>query len=327
VPSKVSAATVTLCICSTILAAAQDQRPTFRAGTSRVSLNVVVKDHKGRPIRGLDRDEFEVFDQGRPVHIDDFRAGEEPVSLALLIDTSGSMRLGTRLAKARQAAEMMIAQFRPADEAALLTFDRNLTEVAPFSTDLSAVRRGLDLISPFGSTSLHDAVAAAASRVGQRPSPRRAVVGITDGLDNSSDLSAAAASGVASRSDVPVYVLMVADSGRRIDPSEVATEPVEGGGVARLDDLTAPTGGASFNAETPAETSLAARQILSELRAGYVLAFTPHDSPGWHQLVVRVARKDARVRTRTGYWMGGSTVRQRIAERARFRPAVRHLSD
>jgi Ca-activated chloride channel family protein len=286
---------------------AQGSRATFRANVAGVSLNVVVKDGRGRPITDIAASEFQVFDQGRLVPITDFRAGEEPVSIAILIDTSGSMRIGERLATARQAARFLLVHSRPGDEAGLFTFDRALHEVVPFSTDMTALRQGLDRVEPFGSTSLHDAVAAAARGLAGRASSRRAVVAVTDGLDNSSRLSAAAASGLASSSDVPVYVLAVANASRPLDPTEVALEPVEGGGVARLDELTAPTGGASFAADTRSEAFMAGRHILTDLRAGYVLTFTPDETPGWHLLTVRVARKDARVRTRTGFWIGESS--------------------
>ena len=287
------------------VSARQDPVPKFRAGVSRVSLNVVVKDNQGRAVRNLAGSDFQILDQGRAVQIDDFRAGEEPVSIAILVDTSGSMRIGARLATAKQAIDLLLSQFRPGDEAALFTFDKTLEEIVPFSTELATVGAGFARVDPFGSTSLHDAVAAAARRLGTRPSARRAVVAISDGLDTSSQLTASAASGVASSSDVPVYVLAIANT-TLADASDVALERVEGGGVARLDDLTSRTGGASFAAVGPAETSQAVRQILSDLRAGYVLGFTPHDAPGWHQLTVRVSRKDTRVRTRAGFWMSTS---------------------
>ena len=215
------------------------------------------------------------------------------------------MGIGDRLERARQTAQLLLGQLRPGDEAALLTFDRTLVEVTPFSSDVTTLRQGLEGVKPFGSTSLHDAVAAAARRLAARPSPRRAVIAITDGFDTSSELSATAASGVAGSIDVPVYVLAVANASGPIDPRAVALEPVEGGGVARLDDLTASTGGASFTAETPAETDLAVRQVFTDLRAAYLLAFTPDTTPGWHPLVVRVSRKNAHVRTRAGFWMSG----------------------
>ena len=287
--------------------AAQDPRPTFRASVARVSLNVVVKDDRGRSITDLELKDFQILDQGQPVVGADLRAGEEPVSIAVLIDTSGSMKMGERLAFAKRAATLLLKHFGAGDEAGLFTFDRVLREVVPFSTDTTLLRKGLERIEPFGSTSLHDAVAAAAHTLAERPSSRRAVVAITDGVDNSSRLTAAAASGVATSIDVPVYVMAVGDSGPPPTARDVALEVVEGGGVARLDDLTAPTGGVSFGAETTAAAYFAGRQILNDLRAGYVLTFTPDSAPGWHQLIVRVARKDVRVRTRAGFWVGAQT--------------------
>jgi len=287
-----------------LVTSAQEQRPTFHAGTSRVSLNVVVKDGQGRPITNLAPRDFEVFDNDRPVALDDIGAAEESVSIAILIDTSGSMALGPRLADAKQAVGMLLDQYKPIDEAALLTFDTRLHHVVPFTKDHDEVRRGFDMVKPYGATSLHDAVAAAAKELADRPSPRRAVVAVTDGIDNASELSAVAASAVASSIDVPIYVLAVAGPNRKLDPSEVALEPVEGGNVARLDDLTARTGGLAFTTQAPAETHLAARHILNDLRAGYLLGFTPSETPGWHRLTVKVSRKDARVRTRAGFWIG-----------------------
>ena len=287
--------------------AAQDQRPTFRASVARVSLNVVVKDDRGRSITDLELKDFQILDQGQPVVVTDLRAGEESVSIAVLVDTSGSMRMDERLRFAKRAATLLLKHFQAGDEAGLFTFDRVLREVVPFSTDTTLLRDGLERIEPFGSTSLHDAVAAAARTLAERPSPRRAVVAITDGVDNSSRLTAAAASGLATAIDVPVYVMAVTDSGPSPTTRDVPLEAVEGGGVARLDELTAPTGGVSFGAETTAAAYFAGRQILNELRAGYILTFTPDSAPGWHQLLVRTARKDVRVRTRAGFWVGAET--------------------
>ena len=202
--------------------AAQDQRPTFRASVARVSLNVVVKDGRGRSITDLELKDFQILDQGQAVAATDLRAAEESVSIAVLVDTSGSMRMGERLAFAKRAVTLLLKHFRAGDEAGLFTFDRVLHEVVPFSTDTTLLRDGLGRIDPFGSTSLHDAVAAAARTLAERPSSRRAVVAITDGVDNSSRLTAAAASGVATSIDVPVYVMAVADSGQLPTTREVA---------------------------------------------------------------------------------------------------------
>jgi VWFA-related protein len=288
------------------IALARQDPPTFRGGINLVSLNVVVKDSRGRAIRDLAGGDFEVLDQGRAVRLTDFRVDDDPVSLAVLLDTSGSMSLGTRLEMAKRAAATLFSQIRPDDEVALFTFDHTLKAVVPFSADLPALRKGLEEIEPFGSTSLYDAVAAAARQLADRHASRRAVVAITDGFDTSSDLTATAVAGLAGSIDVPVYVLAVASNAGPADPRAKMLEPVEGGGVARIDDLTARTGGLSFAAEGALETGLAVKQILTDLRTAYLLAFTPDPEPGWHPLIVRVTRKNARVRTRAGFWMTGT---------------------
>jgi len=302
--SVLSVVVAVVCLAGPVLVARQEP-PTFHGGINLVSLNVVVKDSHGRAIRDLAGGDFEVFDQGRAVRLSDFRLDDDPVSLAVLLDASGSMSLGTRLDAARRAAATLFSQIRPTDEAGLFTFDHSLRAVVPFAADLPALRKGLQEIAPFGSTSLYDAVVAAARQLANRHAARRAVVVITDGFDTSSELTASAAASLAGSIDVPVYVLAVAHDEGRTDSraTAAAVEPVEGGGVAHLDDLTEHTGGLSFSAEGTIDTGLAVKQILTDLRTAYLLAFTPDPAPGWHQLVVRVARKNARVRTRAGFWM------------------------
>ena len=121
--------------------------------------------------------------------ITDFRADPSPVSLAILFDISGSMRVADRMLAARFAAHHVLSWLEPGrDEAALLTFDSRLHEVAPFTVDTRALQGALGEVDPFGATSLHDAIAEAAERAAGRTGRRRAVVVITDGIDTSSGL-------------------------------------------------------------------------------------------------------------------------------------------
>src|SRR5262245_60899850 len=123
-----------------MLQAPQESRPTFHAGVARVPLNVVVRDGRGRPVTGLRLADFQVFDEGELVGISDFRPEDQPISIAVVIDTSGSMRIGDRMARARHAAQTLSEALRPGqDEMALFTFDVNLHERTPFSTDVSAL--------------------------------------------------------------------------------------------------------------------------------------------------------------------------------------------
>jgi Ca-activated chloride channel family protein len=157
---------------------------------------------------------------------------------------------------------------------------------------------------PFGATSLHDAIALTARRVGAREGHRRAVVVLTDGADNASRMTPAQVSAMASEIDVPIYIFGIVPS---IDnPTEVTSIHSVGGAAfaGPLSDLAAWTGGHVFVASTPGQRSIAARQIIDELRHQYLIAFESSGKPGWHPLVVRARNKDLVVRARSGYLAG-----------------------
>lgn len=280
--------------------ASADQEPitthtTFRAGVERFTLSVVVRDGDGRLVRDLTRDDFEVLDRGIPQPVIEFRAEPAPVSLAILLDVSGSMVVGGNLARARDAAFQLLGWLdAPGDEVALFTFDTRLRDLGPFDRP-SALR--LDdrfaTLRPFGTTSLRDAIAGTARRVTERAAGRhRAVVVLTDGVDTSSLMTAAEVSAAASAIHVPVYVLMTVS---RVDPR------TDGFGDGELSNLARWTGGALLSASQPAQFSRAAREIVAELRQHYWLAVEPGEEPGWHPLEVRTRDGRLSVRARSGY--------------------------
>ena len=291
---------------------AQDQQqpaaPTaaFRSGVDMVRVAAVVRDNKGRFVQDLKANDFEVLDGGQARRIADFRTDVAGVSVAVLFDVSGSME--GMLPSAREAANHVLSWMHPSqDEAAVYTFDTRLDERTPFTMGLRTLPQLFDKLVPFGATSLHDAIAATATRVGEREGRRRAVVVLTDGADNASRLTPSEVSGLASAIDVPVYVFGIVPS---IDnPTEqTATKSVAGSAFAGpLADLAAWTGGHVFVASTPGQRSIAARQIIDELRHQYLIAFESSGKPGWHPLVVRARNKDLTVRARSGYIAGQSS--------------------
>jgi VWFA-related protein len=158
---------------------------------------------------------------------------------------------------------------------------------------------------PFGATSLLDAVALTAERVGAREGRRRAVIVFTDGNDNASRMKPSQVSAIASAIDVPVYIFGIVSA---IDNpvSETATSPQRSPLARSLSDLAAWTGGDVVVASGPSQRSVAARQIIDELRHQYLIAFESSGKPGWHPLVVRARGKDLVVRARSGYIAGQS---------------------
>ena len=287
------------------LLAQQPPVATFKSGVDVVRIAAVVRDHKGRFVRDLSAHDFEVLDGGWPRTITDFRPDTTGVSIALLFDVSGSME--GRLASAREAAAHVLSWLDSRDEAAVFTFDTRLDEVKPFTAGLKTLPDAMTSVVPFGATSLHDAIAETAQRVGAREGRRRAVVVFTDGYDTWSRLQPAQVSAVASRIDVPVYIFGIVPS---IDNpgAETATASAERSALAGpLVDLASWTGGHTFVASTPAQRSTSAREILEELRHQYLIAFESSGQPGWHSLVVRARNRDLTVRARSGYIAGQSS--------------------
>jgi Ca-activated chloride channel homolog len=288
--------------------AAAQSRPTFRSSVDLVSVTAIARDDRGRPVRDLAVEDFEVYEHGQARRITDFKFSDQgPVSLAILMDASGSMRVGAQLEASRRAVEHVLSWVQPAaDEVSLFSFDRELRQEVPFTKDLAAIREGLYKIEALGLTSLYDAIGRTARTLGDRPSPRRAVIVITDGLDTSSALTPSEVSGLASAIDVPVYVIAVLSPldhpGTEFAVPSAATSPVS----TQLANLAYWTGGTLLMSSTPTHASQAARAIIAELRHQYLLAFEASTAPGWYPLEVRTRRKNVNIRARSGYFAAGA---------------------
>ncbi len=293
---------------STLVVQAQspDQaRPTFRSAVDLVSIQASVRDKHGRPLIGLTAADFEVRDNGQPRSILSLRSDRRsPVSVAVLVDMSGSMRVGSKIAIARQAYDSILSQLRDGeDELGLFTFDSKLHERQSFTTSLDHLKHGLDDFQPFGATSLYDATAATARRLAERSAAHKAIVILTDGIDTSSSLTAGEVSGIASSIDVPVYIVATVASADRTALTETTDHALPSDG-ADLRDLAEWTGGRLVFTTTNEETVVAAAALLTELRQQYVLAIEAANTPEWRRLEVRVKRSSASVKTRSGYFGG-----------------------
>ena len=269
-------------------------------------VSAVVRDRKGRFVRDLVVGDFDVLDDGLTRPITDFRHDVAGVSIAVLFDVSGSME--ARLTNAREAATHLLSWLdAERDEAAVFTFDTRLAQTDPlYDGGFRSLPPELDLLTPFGATGLHDAIAQTARRLEGREGRRRAVVVLTDGVDNASRLSPSEVSGIASAIDVPVYVVGIVPSIDNPSADQAVPSALKSALVGSLADLAEWTGGHSFVVSTPGERSVVARQIVDELRHQYLIAFESSGKPGWHPLVVRARDKDLTVRARSGYFAGQS---------------------
>ena len=281
---------------------------TFKSGVEVVTVTAAVRDERGRVVKGLKASDFEVVDTGLPREIRDFYVGESPISLAILLDISGSMSVGGNMNRAREAVDVATLNLQDnGDEAALFTFDSKLVQVVDFTKDLNRIRRVSLQGKPWGQTSLYDAIGQAARAVGERASRHRALLVITDGVDTGSRLTAPQVSAIASEIDVPVYLLTVVNPADH-PGGEFAVLENEGRKTetATLADLARWTGGDMRIASITAHTEEALYDLFTELRHQYLITFEPGTRPGWHPLEIRTRKKNLVVRARSGYMSGPS---------------------
>ena len=230
------------------------------------------------------------------------------MSVALLFDVSGSME--GKLPNAREAAEQVLSSLDPArDEAAIFTFDSRLDEVTPFTSGAET----LPDIDVHGGRPVRRDVAArrhradgGARRQARRPAARGGGPHGRQRQREPHDDDRRHRSGD-SAIDVPVYIFGIVAS---IDnPSaDMSTTSVDRSSLAGPLSGSGDAGPAVdvFVASAPAQRSMAARQIVDELRHQYLIAFESSGKPGWHPLVVRARNKDLIVRARSGYIAGQS---------------------
>jgi len=276
---------------------------TFKSGVEVVTVTAAVRDDHGRVVRGLTKADFLVVDSGFSRPIQDFYAGYSPVSVAILLDISGSMGVGGNMDRAREAVKVVLGNLKSqGDEASLYTFDSKLQEVVPFTTDLDRIRKLSLAGRPWGLTSLYDAIAATARSVAERENRHRAVLVITDGVDTGSRIKAPEVSSIASSIDVPVYLLTV------VNPLDhpggeysVIAAAGEQNDIATLSDLARWTGGDMRVCSMPEHTLSAVGDLFGELRYQYLITFEPGLVPGWHPLEIRTRNKNLVVHARGGY--------------------------
>jgi Ca-activated chloride channel homolog len=293
-------AVVAIAISSLDPAAAQDQAtPVFRTSVAVVPITAVVRDARNRLVRNLTKDDFRVMENGEPRRILEFRAADAaPVSVALLLDTSGSMRISSNLQKAREFAGNLLNRLdQRSDETALFTFDSTLHNEVPFTRDRHLVHSALASIDPWGHTSLYDAIAETAKQLPDRPAMRRILLVITDGIDTSSTLRPEEVSGIASAIDVPVYVVAMVSPADLLTHSP-ATPLTEEDDLANLSYWT---GGDLSYVRGPEDFDAVAAELLATLRHQYFLAIESSAAGGWHRLDIRT-RRGLTVRARGGYF-------------------------
>jgi len=287
-------------------ASTRGQVLSFSARSDLVVFSATAVDGKGRPVTDLRREEFRVREEGRVQPIAHFHGGRGlPARILLLVDASGSMGEAQKVANARWAASRFLDALSPEDQVALAGFDSRYWGVVAFTPDREAVRKGMETITPFGSTALNDALDKAARDIASHGEGRRAIVVLTDGVDTSSRKTADEVIARSRALDVPIYSVSVVSpvddpgSPSFLGKKEAAEAAAASETLARYAALS---GGIAFQVSNPAALRFAADRIAGELKHQYRLGWDAPNGPArFRRVEVQSTRKGVTVRTRSGY--------------------------
>ena len=270
-----------------------DVRERFRADTELVTIPVTVRDSAGRLVTNLERGDFIVEEDGSAQPITQFDRERVPVSLALALDTSDSMR-GDRIVDARSVLANFLDKLLAAeDEASLLSFNHETRMLAGWTHHRAGLRDKLDSIRPTGSTAIYDAVSAALPLFESRSHPRAALLLVSDGADTASDITIATLKQQLVRSDVMLYAIAIDTPNTR---TSARVNPYT------LNELTSQGGGYAEVITSDAELGPATERIAEELNHQYMIGYTPSTPSNgkYRSIRVKVTNADYRVRSRRG---------------------------
>jgi Ca-activated chloride channel homolog len=250
-------------------AAAPDTRPVdIRINKTLVLINVTVTDPLNRFVTGLEKEHFRLYEDKVEQEISNFSSEDAPISIGLVFDTSGSM--GPKLQKSRQAAAEFFKTSNPSDEFFLVQFNDRPELSVPFTTDTAKIQSALTFTQSKGRTALLDSVYLAMHEMKKARNPRKALLIISDGGDNSSRYTETEIKNAVREADVQIFAIGIYES-----MSARGRTPEEAAGPGLLTDLAEQTGGRPYAVENVAELPDIAAKIGIELRNEYILGYTP----------------------------------------------------
>ena len=273
--------------------------PVLSVHTDLVTLPVTVVDPDGGFVTGLRQENFTVYDNGQPQHIEFFASDDLPVTVGLVIDCSASMQ--TKRTEITAAVTAFAAMSHPLDEFFTVNFNEHVWLGLPpplaFTQDADQLHAALARAPAAGMTALHDGVAGGLAHLRNGTRDRRVLIVVSDGGDNASVRTVEDVVGQARMAGAPIYSVTV------FDRNDHSARP------RLLKTLARDTGGREFTPRDSGDVMVAFAQIAREIRAGYTIGFVPAETTAasFHVLRVTVntgARRGLTARTRAGYYAG-----------------------
>jgi len=273
-------------------------RQNFSVDSTLVLVNVAVTDARGRFVTGLEQQDFQVFEDKTAQTVAYFSAEEAPVSVALVLDFSGSMASAFR--KLQQAVAEFLKSANPLDEFCLIEFRDRPEMSMGFTSAPGEIQNRVALTKPEGNTALLDAVYLGLRHMRKARNARKILLIVSDGGDNHSRFRAREVENLARESDVEIYAIGMGSS-------SVRTVGDLWDGPALLNELADEAGGRCYDIDDPRGLPAVADKIGRELRHQYVLGYVPQNRQRdgrYRRIQVKIARAPGQPRL-TAYWKRG----------------------
>jgi Ca-activated chloride channel family protein len=247
------------------------RRGSLRVDTTLVPIPVTVTDPLNRFVTGLEKEHFRLFEDKVEQKISYFSSEDAPISIGLVFDTSGSM--GSKLQKSRQAVAQLLRTANPEDEFFLVQFNDRPVLALGFTRDTDEIQNRLTFIESKGRTALLDSVYLALNQMKKAHNPRKALVVISDGGDNSSRYTESEIRNLVREADVQIYAIGI------YEPlNSLGRTAEEMAGPSLLSEIAEQTGGRHFPVDNLSELPDVAERIGIELHNQYVLFYAPSNA-------------------------------------------------
>jgi len=246
-----------------------------------VLVPVTITDPMNRLVTGLEKDNFQVFEDKQPQEIRHFSSEDAPISLGVIFDMSGSM--SNKIDKSREAVVQFFKTANPQDEFFMIAFNDKPQVVSDFTRSIEEIQGRLLFTVPRGRTALLDAVYLGMNKMREAQNSRKALLIISDGGDNHSRYTDNEIKSMVKEADVQIYAIGI------FEPTPPT--PEEARGPRLLAEITDITGGRTFVMDNPNELADVATKIGIELRNQYVLGYRPRNpahNGRWHKIKVKL---------------------------------------